>query len=176
MEIWINPSCSKCAVALEELQGANVEFEQRRYLDQPPTEDEMTEVLLRLGLEPWDVTRLGDTSAVQLGMRHWPQDRQRWIHALVEHPELIQRPILLLDDGTAMLGRDADAVRVAVRRSTAGCPSTSSALLEQAGDLPGAAAGVVPVGSARGHRRAGAAPPGNAGARAEPQPSETVAR
>lgn len=120
MEIWINPSCSKCAIALEELQAADVEFERRRYLDQPPTEDELTDVLRRLGLDPWDVTRLGDTSAVQLGMRHWPQDRQRWIRALVEHPELIQRPILLLDDGTAMLGRDVDAVRVAVRRSSAG--------------------------------------------------------
>jgi arsenate reductase len=120
MELWINPSCSKCTSALEELQAADVEFEQRRYLDQPPTEDELTEVLRRLRLDPWDVTRLDEATAVQLGMRDWPLDRQRWIRALVEHPELIQRPILLLDDGTATLGRDADAVRVAVRRSSAG--------------------------------------------------------
>ncbi len=120
MEMWINPSCSKCAVALAELDEADVVVEQRRYLDHPPTADELRDVLRRLSLQPWQVTRLAEPIAVELGMAHWPLDADRWVAALIEHPELIQRPILLLDDGTALIGRDADALRLAVARSRPG--------------------------------------------------------
>ncbi len=113
----MNPSCSKCAVALDELAEAGVPVEERRYLDDPPTMDELRDVLARLGLQPWDITRTGEPRAVALGMADWPREPDRWVEALAEHPELIQRPILLLDDGTAVVGRDAEALRVAVRRS-----------------------------------------------------------
>lgn len=118
MQMWSNPSCSKCAVALDALEGAGVQVEQRRYLDEPPTEQELREVLGRLGAEPWEITRRNERTAVELGMADWPHERERWIAALVQHPELLQRPILLLDDGTAVVGRDAAALRLAVRRST----------------------------------------------------------
>ena len=117
MQMWVNPSCSKCAVALDELTGTGVPVEQRRYLDQPPTESELRDVLRRLDLGPWDITRLNEPRAVELGMAQWPHDADRWIAALVEHPELLQRPILLLDDGSALIGRDAESLRVAVDRS-----------------------------------------------------------
>lgn len=118
MQMWVNPACSKCAVALDELADAGVPVEQRRYLEQPPTRDELREVLRRLGAEPWDITRLHEPSAVALGMADWPREPERWVEALVQHPELIQRPILLLGDGSALVGRDADALRLAVRRAT----------------------------------------------------------
>jgi len=35
----------------------------------------------------------------------------KWIEALVEHPKLIQRPIITADDGTAVVGRTPEAVR-----------------------------------------------------------------
>lgn len=117
MQIWVNPSCSKCAVALDELSEAGVPVEQRRYLEQPPTADELRDVLGRLSLQPWDITRLGEPRAVELGMAQWPREPDRWVEALVSHPELLQRPILLLDDGTALIGRDADTLRTAVQRS-----------------------------------------------------------
>ena len=113
----MNPSCSKCAVALDELAGAGVPVEQRRYLDDPPTVEELRDVLERLGLQPWDITRTGEPRARELGMADWPHEPDRWVEALAQHPELIQRPILLLDDGTALVGRDADALQVAVQRS-----------------------------------------------------------
>lgn len=113
----MNPSCSKCAVALDTLVGAGVPVEQRRYLEEPPTVEELRDVLGRLGLQPWDITRTGDPRAVELEMADWPREPDRWIKALAQHPQLIQRPILLLDDGTAVVGRDAEALQVAVRRS-----------------------------------------------------------
>jgi arsenate reductase len=115
VEIWINPRCSKCRGALEFLDEAGVEYTVRRYLDDPPTAAELREVLGRLGLEPWDITRTGEQAAKDLGIPGWSRageaDRERWIAALVELPGLIQRPIVTADDGYTVVGRSEDALR-----------------------------------------------------------------
>lgn len=114
MEIWINPRCSKCRSALSILDAENADYTVRRYLDDPPTEQEIRAVLDRLGLEPWDITRTGEAVAKELGIGRWPRDpdaRDRWITALAAHPALIQRPIITADDGHAVIGRTEEAVR-----------------------------------------------------------------
>jgi arsenate reductase len=117
MEIWLNPACSKCRTAVEVLDGAGIDYTVRRYLDDPPTAAEIEEVLGRLGLEPWDITRTGESIAAELGVQSWPRDdanRTRWVEALAANPALIQRPILTAADGTTVVGRDPDALDVAV--------------------------------------------------------------
>jgi arsenate reductase len=110
MEIWINPACSKCRTALSTLDTAGLTYTVRRYLDDPPTADELDAVLTRLGLEPWDITRLGEERAKELGLADLPRERQRWLEILAENPILIQRPIITADDGTTVVGRTPDAV------------------------------------------------------------------
>lgn len=111
MEIWHNPRCSKSRAALALLEESQAEVTIRRYLDDPPTADELRAVLDALGLEPWDVTRLKEDAARDLGMAGWPRDdRARWIDALVAHPQLIERPIVIAGD-RAVLGRPPEAVR-----------------------------------------------------------------
>lgn len=68
MEIWINPACSKCSSALSLLDAEGAAYTVRRYLEEPPTADELEQVLRRLGLEPWDITRTGEPLAAELGM------------------------------------------------------------------------------------------------------------
>ncbi|HEX6246666.1 MAG TPA: ArsC/Spx/MgsR family protein [Nocardioidaceae bacterium] len=117
MEVWANPSCSKSRAALARLDEAGVDHTVRRYLDDPPTAAELTAVLDRLGLEPWDLARTGEPVAAQTGLRGLPRDagyRDRWIATMVEHPILIQRPVLLASDGSAVLGRDPESVERAV--------------------------------------------------------------
>ncbi|CAL9309623.1 arsenate reductase family protein [Streptomyces sp. R02] len=119
MEIWINPACSKCRSAISLLDAEGAEYTVRRYLEDVPTEDEIREVLGRLGLEPWDITRTQEAAAKELGLREWPRDagaRDRWIAALAAHPKLIQRPVITADDGTAVVARTEDAVRDALSR------------------------------------------------------------
>ena len=110
MEIWINPACSKCRTAVGALDEAGTEYTTRRYLDEPPTTAELESVLARLG-QPGDVPRLQpEPAARELALRELPRDeahRGDWVAALVEHPRLIQRPIVTLDDGTAVVARDA---------------------------------------------------------------------
>ncbi|MFG3493786.1 arsenate reductase family protein [Streptomyces sp. NPDC047928] len=120
MEIWINPACSKCRGALKLLDEEGAEYTVRRYLEDVPSAAEIREVLDRLELEPWDITRTQEAAAKELGLKEWPREaaaRDRWIAALVEHPKLIQRPIITADDGTAVVARTDEAVRDALSRS-----------------------------------------------------------
>ncbi|MFI0985130.1 arsenate reductase family protein [Streptomyces exfoliatus] len=119
MEIWINPACSKCRSALTLLDAEGADYTVRRYLEDVPSPDEIRQVLDRLGLEPWDITRTQEADAKALGVKEWPRDagnRDRWVEALAAHPKLIQRPIITAEDGTAVVGRTEEAVRDALSR------------------------------------------------------------
>jgi arsenate reductase len=126
VEIWINPECSKCRSALtvldaqEAQEAQEAQYTVRYYLEQPPSTQELEEVLARLGLEPWDIARLGEPAADELGLAGWPRDqatRARWVEALAAHPMLIQRPIITAADGTATIARTPEAVEAALRRT-----------------------------------------------------------
>ncbi|MBV9291773.1 MAG: arsenate reductase family protein [Frankiales bacterium] len=110
MQIWFNPACSKCRMTTEALDAAGVDYDVRRYLDEPPTRDELADVLGRLGLEPWDVTRLGEPRAAELGLADAARDRGTWLDVLAANPELIQRPIVVTDDGSAWIPRDPETL------------------------------------------------------------------
>lgn len=117
MEVWFNPSCSKCRLAKEMLDEAGVDYTIRRYLDEPPAREELARTLDELGLEPWDITRFNEPEATALALKDQPRDdRDAWITILAEHPRLIQRPILRTADGSAWIGRTEDAVTDAVAR------------------------------------------------------------
>ncbi|TCC53290.1 arsenate reductase [Kribbella capetownensis] len=111
MEIWINPACSKCRIATKALDEAGVTYTVRRYLDDPPTAEELTEVLARLNLEPWDLVRHNEPDAKPLrDLPRDPANRPAWIEAIVTHPILIQRPILTADDQTTAVARDPETL------------------------------------------------------------------
>jgi arsenate reductase len=75
----------------------------------PAAGGELVDVLARLGLEPWHITRTQEPAAAEAGLAELPRDdehRDAWLDALAAHPSLIQRPILTADDGTTVVGRD----------------------------------------------------------------------
>ncbi len=110
MEIWLNPACTKCRVAVSELDAAGVDYTVRRYLDTPPTPEELAEVLDRMGLEPWDIARPKETAEEGIDLPRDPEHRDEWLAALSAHPRAIQRPIITASDGTTVIGRDPDAL------------------------------------------------------------------
>ena len=116
MEIWVNPACSKCRSATDALDEAGVAYTVRRYLDEPPTRTELEDVLARLGLEPWHITRVGEPESVAVKrLPRTDEARGEWMQALVDHPRLIQRPIITADDGTAVVGRDPESLAKVLR-------------------------------------------------------------
>ena len=111
MEVWFNPSCSKSRGARDRLDDAGISYTLRRYLDDPPTEAELRQALAALDLPPWEITRTADPLARELGVQDLPRDADRWIRLLLEHPRLIQRPIVLAGDGRAWVARDDETLR-----------------------------------------------------------------
>jgi len=122
VEVWFNPSCSKCRIARDQLDEAGVPYTLRRYLDDPPTEAELRAALTALGLQPWDITRMSEPLAGELGLQEMDRDADAWIRVLARHPGLIQRPLVLTDDGRAWVARDDDTLTqvVAAGRPTDG--------------------------------------------------------
>jgi arsenate reductase (glutaredoxin) len=118
VEIWINPACTKCRVAKAELDAAGIDYVERRYLDDPPTTAELSGVIARLGLEPWDIARPAEARAAGIDLPKDAAHREDWIAALVAHPRAIQRPIITATDGTAVVARDADTLAAVVARET----------------------------------------------------------
>jgi len=113
MEIWHNPRCSKSRAAKAALDQADVEYTERRYLDDAPSAQELDEVLTRIGAEPWEVARLNEPVAKELGLTSLEHDRARWIEIMAADPVLIQRPIVVTGEG-AVVARDEESVRKAL--------------------------------------------------------------
>ena len=82
----------------------------RRYLDEPPSAAELEAALDALGLEPWEIARMGEARARELGLAGLEHDREAWIEVLAANPILIERPIVIGDDGRAALGRPPERV------------------------------------------------------------------
>lgn len=115
MELWHNPSCSKSRAAKDLLDKRGVEYQERRYLEDPPDAPTLDRVLTLLGKEPWDVARMGEDRAKELNLSDLPHDRDKWLEVLVANPILIERPILIDGDGhapnaRAVIGRPPAAV------------------------------------------------------------------
>ena len=110
MEIWHNPRCSKSRAAKQALVAANVEHVERRYLDDAPTAAELAVVLDKMGAEPWDVTRLGEARAKELGLAALPHDREAWLEVLAANPVLLERPIIVTGT-TAFVARTEEALK-----------------------------------------------------------------
>lgn len=110
MELWHNPRCSKSRSAKAILDERGVDYVERRYLEDPPDAETLDRVLTALGKQPWEITRMGEDRAKQLGLKTRDHDRAEWLALLVANPVLIERPILVADDGRAALGRPPEAV------------------------------------------------------------------
>lgn len=120
VQIWDNPRCSKCAAARTAAAAAGLPVALRAYLTEPPTPAELADVLRRAGLRAWELCRLGEPVAAELGLQRWPRDgdaEPRWIAAMCAHPQLIQRPVILPGDGSAVVARTPEALAEALRRA-----------------------------------------------------------
>jgi arsenate reductase (glutaredoxin) len=105
--IWFNPSCSKCRGALEILESRGVEPEITRYLDDPPTAEEIRDVLVKLGLGPRDLVRTGEPIYAELGLADATDDEL--IEAMAANPILIERPVVI-KGGRAIIGRPPERI------------------------------------------------------------------
>jgi arsenate reductase len=98
-----NPRCSKSREAKSLLEGRGVRFELRLYLEAPLSREELGELRRRLGRPAREWVRRGEPaySAAGLGAE---SDDDAVLGAMAQHPELLERPILVRSD-RAVVGR-----------------------------------------------------------------------
>jgi arsenate reductase len=105
--IWHNPRCSKSRQALALLEQAGVEVNIRQYVDEPPTRAELSAVLRQLDSSPRDLVRRNEPVYATLELEGATDERL--LEAMVEHPILIERPIVIVGD-RAVVGRPPERV------------------------------------------------------------------
>jgi arsenate reductase (glutaredoxin) len=106
--IYHNGACSKCRGALELLQQLGVPHTVRWYIAEPLTEQELRTLQGKLGMPASQLVRTGE----ELYKQHYEgrkMSEEEWLAALIQHPELMQRPIAELGD-RAIVARPPEAV------------------------------------------------------------------
>ncbi len=104
-----NPRCSKSRQALALLKDRGVEPKIVEYLDVPPTTAELKAILGQLGLGPRDIIRKGEKVYKELELGDDSLSDIALITAMVEHPILIERPIVV-KGGKAAVGRPPEKI------------------------------------------------------------------
>ena len=93
--IWANPRCSKSRGAERLLAARGITPQRVLYLDTPPTRAQLEEVLRKLGTDdPRVLVRTGEPEHAGLE----DADREQLLTALTEHPQLIERPVVVRGD------------------------------------------------------------------------------
>lgn len=92
--IYQKPTCSKCRATLSLLKDSGEEFESVNYYEAPLTTDKLRELIQKLNMSVHDVLRKDEPSARNLSTA----SDDEIIKAMVEDPDLIQRPIVVRGD------------------------------------------------------------------------------
>ncbi|MET0066441.1 MAG: arsenate reductase (glutaredoxin) [Candidatus Thiodiazotropha sp.] len=109
IEIYHNPRCSKSRQTLKLLQEQGVEPDIVEYLKTPPDRATLEGILDMLGLEPRDLMRRKEAEYRAEGLDNPNLTRKQLIDAMIAHPKLIERPIVI-KDGKAAIGRPPEKV------------------------------------------------------------------
>jgi arsenate reductase (glutaredoxin) len=107
--IYHNPRCSKSRQTLELLNERGVEAQVVEYLQTPPDATTLRGILDMLGIEPRQLMRSNEPEYRDLNLDDVALSDAQLIAAMVAHPRLIQRPIVVRD-GRAALGRPPEQV------------------------------------------------------------------
>ena len=108
VKIFHNPRCSKSREALKLLEEQGVDVEVVRYLETPPSKEELKALLKMLGIGARELMRTKEKLYKELGLKE-VEDEEKLIEAMAEHPKLIERPIVI-KDGKAVIGRPPEKV------------------------------------------------------------------
>lgn len=107
--IWHNPRCSKSRQTLQLLEAHGVAPTIRLYLNDSPSREELVAVLESLELDARALMRSKEALFKDMGLTNPALTDTELIQAMVDHPKLIERPIVL-GGGSAVIGRPPENV------------------------------------------------------------------
>ena len=113
--IYHNPRCSKSRQTLELLKENNIEPEIILYLENPPSEEKLTELIELLGINPRDLLSKGEEEYKTHNLRDESLKGKDVIKIMSENPKLIERPIVI-SKNKAIIGRPPENVLILINQ------------------------------------------------------------
>lgn len=108
--IYQKPTCSTCRNVVKLVAASEQPYEAVDYYKRPFSRSELKKLLTKAGLKPRDVLRTKEDVYKSLDLaRRTPSDDDL-IDLMIEHPDLIQRPLVVKGD-TVLLARPAERVK-----------------------------------------------------------------
>ena len=100
--IFHNPKCgtSRNTLAIMKASGENPEVIE--YLKTPPSRDHLVELLAKINLSPRELLRSKEPVNDELGLHNPELSDDQIIDAMIDHPILINRPIVVTNKGAAL--------------------------------------------------------------------------
>ena len=108
MKIYHNARCSKSRQGLTLLQNAGVDFEIIEYIKNPPTKDELKDLLQKLGIQAIDLIRKNE-GIWKEQFKDKDLSETELIDAMIKFPKLIERPIVV-NGNSAVIGRPTEKI------------------------------------------------------------------
>tara|TARA_Y100001936_G_scaffold140480_1_gene137086 strand:- start:1000 stop:1350 length:351 start_codon:yes stop_codon:yes gene_type:complete len=107
--LYHNPRCSKSRQTLKLLEDRGKNPTIIEYLNNPPTVDQLKEILSLLEMSPRDLMRKKEDEYKKLGLANSELSEEELVDCMVKNPILIERPIVVVG-GKAALGRPPEQV------------------------------------------------------------------
>jgi arsenate reductase len=107
--VYEKPTCTKCREMDKFLREKGVDFSKVNYYIKPLTKKKLTELVQKMKIDPRDLLRKSEPIYRELGIAKKELTDAQLIALMVEHPDLMQRPIVERGD-RAVLGRPTENV------------------------------------------------------------------
>ena len=102
IRIYHNPKCGTSRNVLGMIRNSGEEPEVIEYLETPPSREELVDLIARMGIGPRDLLRRKGTPYDELGLDDPGLTDDALIDAMMQHPILINRPIVVTPDSVKL--------------------------------------------------------------------------
>lgn len=100
--IFHNPLCGTSRKTLDILRASGRDVEIREYLKNPPSRQELADLYKAAGISPHEGLRAKEPLAAELGLTAPEVDGDTILDAMIEHPILINRPLVVTEKGVRL--------------------------------------------------------------------------
>jgi len=108
--VYQKPTCTTCRQVHTALKESGVDFEAVDYYLDPIPKAKLKELLVKMGMKARDLLRTNEKAYKELKLAEKQLSEGEIIDLMVEHPDLIQRPIV--EKGArAILARPAERLK-----------------------------------------------------------------
>ncbi len=136
--IYHNPECGTSRNALAMIRNAGIEPHVVEYLKTPPSREMLEQLIARAGIAPRALLREKGTPFAELGLGDESLDDEALVDAMMLHPILINRPIVVSPLGVKLC-RPSEAVLdlIPARQRSGFAKEDGEQVVDDAGDRVG---------------------------------------